>query len=173
MLSLVNQLGYICCRDLFEYLETTFLQRIKKSALVMQTPEQMFGIVADIEAYPQFLNWCSGARILENPSEQEIVAVVDIAYKGIEQSFSTRNHNKFADSIQMELAGDHSSIDFLQGNWAFTPIQMEQSSGCKVEFNLEFSMKNKIASTIFKTVFSQIINTQVDGFVQRANELYG
>jgi len=139
----------------------------------MQTPEQMFEIVADIEAYPEFLNWCSNARILEKLGEEEIVAVVDIAYKGIEQSFSTRNRNVYADSIQMELSGDHSSIDFLQGNWTFIPIQMDQSSGCKVEFNLEFSMKNKIASTIFKTVFSQIINSQVDGFVQRANELYG
>ena len=144
---------------------------INQSALVLFSTQQMFDIVADIEAYPVFLNWCKGAKVLEQ-IEDEVVARVDIDYKGIRQSFTTKNTNMAAQEIRMALHDNHDGFEHLQGGWKFEPIDMDGKPACKVEFNLDFSMKNKIAATVFKTVFQQIINSQVDGFVKRAEELY-
>jgi len=138
----------------------------------MYSAKQMFDIVADIESYPKFLQWCSGARVLQQDVNQ-VTASVDIKYKGIQQSFCTQNSNVDAVSIHMILAEDESSFDSLEGCWTFSQIDADQGEACKVEFNLDFSMKNKIAATVFKTVFSQILNSQVDGFIQRAQDLYG
>lgn len=137
----------------------------------MFSPKQMYTIVADIEAYPHFLQWCSQTRIIQSEGEG-VIATVDIDFKGIKQSFTTKNVNIENSSIEMELYNDD-SFEHLNGGWQFQPIEMEDKMACKVVFTLDFSMKNKIASTIFKTVFTQIINSQVDGFVKRAEDLYG
>lgn len=144
---------------------------INQSALVMFSPQQMFDIVADIEAYPEFLQWCRNTQLIEQ-SGDEVVATVEIDYKGIKQSFTTKNVNTQPSSIAMGLHEDDGSFEHLGGGWSFSPIDMDGKQACKVEFNLDFSMRNKIASTIFKTVFKQIISSQVDGFIKRAEALY-
>ncbi len=55
---------------------------ITRSALVMFTPDQMFDLVNDVEAYPNFLPWCRSSRILSK-NEHVICASLDIAKGGI------------------------------------------------------------------------------------------
>lgn len=131
----------------------------------------MYDIVADIEVYPRFLNWCRDAKIVEQV-DNGVVAKIDIDYKGIKQSFTTKNVNENAKSIIMSLHGDQGSFEHLGGGWNFLSIDMEGQQACKVEFNLDFSMNNKITATIFKTFFQKIVHSQVDGFIKRAEELY-
>ncbi len=148
------------------------MPKIEKSALVLHSAQQMYDIVADIEAYPEFLQWCYQAKILQQENNT-VIAKVDIRFKGIDQSFTTKNTNNDGASIEMGLHGDLDTLQHLSGGWYFTPIEMDGKQACKVAFDLDFTMRNKIASTIFKTVFSQIVNSQVDGFVRRAQQLYG
>ena len=63
---------------------------VQKSALVKFSAQQMFDLVNNIEAYPQFLPWCSGSRIIKR--EDDIVeAELLISKGGFKKSFSTRN----------------------------------------------------------------------------------
>ena len=39
---------------------------IHKSALVAYTPAEMYALVSDIEAYPEFLPWTAAARIRDD-----------------------------------------------------------------------------------------------------------
>ena len=47
------------------------MQKVTRSALVPYAPEEMFSLVADIESYPGFLPWCSGASV-ETEREGEV-----------------------------------------------------------------------------------------------------
>ena len=40
------------------------MREVRRSALLPFTPPQMYGLVADVERYPEFLPWCTSARIL-------------------------------------------------------------------------------------------------------------
>ena len=42
---------------------------IRKSALVPYSADAMYGLVADVERYGEFLPWCGGARILARASD--------------------------------------------------------------------------------------------------------
>ena len=53
------------------------MARVNRSALVMYSAEQMFKLVNDVEAYPNFLPGCVEGRVLEN-SAQKMVAVVGV-----------------------------------------------------------------------------------------------
>ena len=53
------------------------------------TPAQMYDLVADIEKYPQFLPWCSGARIRER-RDNLVVADLMISFKIYRERFTSK-----------------------------------------------------------------------------------
>ena len=140
---------------------------VQKSALVKFSAQQMFEIVDDIEAYPEFLPWCSGSRILKR--EGDIVeAEVQISKAGFNKSFATRNRIEGKEKLFMTLLdGPFSSLD---GVWTFMPLREDAS---KISLDLEFEMQSKFASLAFGTVFNQICNTMVSSFTERAKQIYG
>lgn len=150
-------------------------QSVSKSALVPYSAEQMYALVADIESYPSFLSWCSATKVLENNEtsvadsalEQTVLARVDINFRGVKQSFTTRNINQAPQTISMTL---HESTAFkqMQGQWRFIDL----GKGCKVEFELAFSIRSALLAGVMGKVFGYIANTQIDGFVKRAHQLY-
>lgn len=150
-------------------------QSVSKSALVPYSAEQMYALVADIESYPNFLSWCSATEILEadanadvdSETEEQVIARVDINFRGVKQSFTTSNINQPSQSIFMSL---HESAAFnqMQGQWRFIDL----GDGCKVEFELEFSIRSNLLAGVIGKVFGHIASTQIDGFVKRAQELY-
>ncbi|HKJ08538.1 MAG TPA: SRPBCC family protein, partial [Gammaproteobacteria bacterium] len=63
---------------------------ISKSALVPYTPAEMFALVSDIEAYPQFLPWCRSAGITARNGD-EVRATIELSKGGVEKAFTTCN----------------------------------------------------------------------------------
>ena len=63
---------------------------VQRSASVPYSAKQMFDLVNDIEKYPEFLHWCTGARI-DSRQGSTIEATLDIAVLGFQRSFRTRN----------------------------------------------------------------------------------
>lgn len=140
---------------------------VNKSALVRYSAQAMFAIVDDIEAYPEFLPWCSGSEILKR--EGNIVeARVDVAKGGLSKSFTTRNKLDDQSTITMSLIdGPFSQLD---GVWRFLPLREDAS---KISLDLEFEMAGKLANLAFGSIFNQICNTMVGSFTQRAKNIYG
>ncbi|HSW71451.1 MAG TPA: SRPBCC family protein, partial [Gammaproteobacteria bacterium] len=50
----------------------------------------MFELVNAIQDYPRFLPWCHSSEIVST-TEKEVVATLEIAWKGIHKSFTTHN----------------------------------------------------------------------------------
>lgn len=140
---------------------------IQKSALVKFSAAQMFHLVADIEAYPDFLPWCSGSRILSR-NDNIVEAELNIAKGGFHKSFATRNHSDNNGQINISLL--NGPFSHLEGVWRFMPLREDAS---KISLDLEFEMSGKLAALAFGAVFNQICNTMVSSFTQRAKQLYG
>jgi ribosome-associated toxin RatA of RatAB toxin-antitoxin module len=140
---------------------------VQKSALVKFSAQQMFDLVNDIEAYPKFLPWCGGSRIIKR--EADIVeAELVIAKGGFNKSFSTRN--KIDGGRSMTIALLDGPFSSMEGVWNFMPLREDAS---KISLDLEFEMSGKLASLAFGAVFNQICNTMVSSFTARAKEVYG
>lgn len=140
---------------------------VQKSALVKYSAQQMFDIVDDIEAYPLFLPWCGGSRILCREGDL-VEGEIQIAKGGFHKAFSTRNRLVSGEKITMSLLeGPFSS---LEGVWQFMPLRADAS---KISLDLEFEVAGKLAAMAFGPVFNQICNTMVSSFTQRAKQLYG
>ncbi|TRX01456.1 type II toxin-antitoxin system RatA family toxin [Candidatus Methylobacter oryzae] len=140
---------------------------VQKSALVKFSAQQMFDLVNDIEAYPEFLPWCSGSRIITR--EDDIVeAELLISKGGFKKSFSTRN--KIEQGRRMTVSLLNGPFSHLDGVWDFVALREDAS---KISLDLEFEMSGKLASLAFGAVFNQICNTMVSSFTGRAKAIYG
>lgn len=139
---------------------------VQKSALVKYSAQQMFDLVNDIEAYPLFLPWCSGSRILKR-NDDVVEAELFIAKGGFKKSFSTRNRIDQGGKITVSLLDG--PFSYLEGVWSFMPLREDAS---KITLDLEFEMSGKLASLAFGAVFNQICNTMVSSFTTRAKQVY-
>ena len=65
------------------------MKTVKKSVLIWYSPQEMYGLVTDVPAYPQFLPWCDHSSILDS-DDAGMTAEVGISFSGIRQTFTTR-----------------------------------------------------------------------------------
>jgi len=140
---------------------------INKSALVPYTPVQMFELVDDVEAYVEFLPWCSGSSVIKR-TEIDVTASLEISHSGFQKAFTTRNVYGEEQTINMYLV--EGPFKKLEGIWQFQPLGEQ---GCKIMLDLEFEFSNRLISMSFGPLFGQMAGSLVDAFTQRANHVYG
>lgn len=140
--------------------------KVSRSALVHFSASRMFGLVDDIEKYPEFLPWCSGTAVtLRN--DEKTCATININYRGIRQSFSTENHKQFPHRMTMQLV--EGPFRTLDGEWRFTPLDAQ---ACKIDFELHYEFSSTLLEKLVGPVFGYIAGTMVDAFLKRAEQLY-
>ena len=142
------------------------MRKIERSALVMYSDEQMYRLVNDIEAYPRFMEGCTGAEILHR-DEFSIEARLHLGKAGIQQTFVTRNRLEPPHTMHMALVeGPFSSF---QGTWHFKTLN---ETACKVSLSLEFEFQNKVLDLAAGKWFEAVANKQVDSLCERAKVIY-
>jgi len=140
---------------------------ITRSALVMHSAEQMYGLVNDVESYPQFLPGCASTEIISK-TDDELVASLTISKVGVNQTFTTLNKLQYPKRMELSLV-DGPFSRFV-GVWHFQRLSDE---ACKVTFDMDFEVNNKLAGIALGVVFKQMATTMVDSFVSRAKQVYG
>ena len=127
----------------------------------------MFRLVADVERYPRFLPWCRSATVHAR-TPTVVTASLEVARGPFRKSFTTRNRMVEAERIDIELVdGPFSHLD---GRWSFDELAAQ---GCKVGFEMRFEISNRVLARVLAPLFEEIAGTMVDGFCQRAHQVYG
>ncbi len=139
--------------------------KVSRSALVHYSAAQMFGLVDDVERYPEFLPWCSGTSVTRRDASMTC-ATINISFRGIRQSFSTENQKHFPERMTMRLVeGPFKSLD---GEWRFMPLG-EQA--CRINFELNYEFSGFLLEKLVGPVFAYIAGTMVDAFLKRAEQI--
>ncbi|MDO3384723.1 type II toxin-antitoxin system RatA family toxin [Gilvimarinus sp. SDUM040013] len=139
--------------------------RIERSESIHFSCQQMFELVNDIEAYPEYMEGCQKAEIL-NSGEGWLEARLSLGMGGISQSFVTRNTLHPPHSMTLDLL-DGPFREF-KGEWRFA----NEGDQCKVTLELVFSMKNPLLAFAANRMFEQIAESQVKALCHRASQIY-
>lgn len=139
---------------------------VKRSALVTFSARQMFDLVNDIEAYPQYMDGCIGATILSR-GDDWLEARLELSKAGVTQAFVTRNQLQAPERMTMQLVDG--PFKRFQGCWSFTPLAPD---ACKVSFELEFELQNKLLGMAVGKLFEAVASRQVDALCARAKQVY-
>jgi ribosome-associated toxin RatA of RatAB toxin-antitoxin module len=138
---------------------------VTRKVIVELPAEAMFALVDGVEAYPEFLPWCGGVEVFgRTPSETH--ARIDIDFHGLKSHVATRNRNEPPEWIHLTLADG--PFERLAGHWRFRPLG---SMGSSVEFNLEYAFSSRAMEKVLGPVFSHVVETLVERFVERAERV--
>lgn len=140
---------------------------IYRSKIVTYTPEDMYSLVNDIAAYPQFLPWCVSAEILSQ-QEDSLTATLSLSIGGIHKSFTTNNTMQYGSRIDMQLADG--LFKELSGYWIFDATD---NGSCHIQFYMCYVFENKILQYTIGKGFYKVFDTMMDAFIKRAKEIYG
>jgi len=143
------------------------MNSLKKQAIVPYSAREMFELVNDIEDYPRFLPWCQSTKIISR-TDSEVVASIEINWKGVRKEFTTRNYLKPHEQMDIKLVTG--PLKHMEGIWNFQPLN---ERACKVMLDLEFEFAGGFIDRLFQPVFQHIANSLVDAFCKRAVEVYG
>ena len=140
---------------------------------VQHTAAQMFDLVSDVEAYPQFLPLCTSLRVLERSREGEtevFIAEMEVGYKAVRETFKTR--------VTCERPTKHILVEYIDGpfrylknSWAFRDTA--DGHGAHVDFHIEYEFKNRMLSLLMGSMFDQAFRRFADSFQRRADLVYG
>ncbi len=143
------------------------MRSAKRSALVPYTPMQMWTLVDEAEHYPEFLPWCSAATV-HHREPTLVEGTLELRRGGIRRSFRTRNTQVPGEYIDIELVDG--PFRSLEGRWAFAPVG---DAGSRIEFEIHFEFESRVLDSLLGPFFEDTLNSIVDAFTRRADEVYG
>lgn len=143
------------------------MREIRRSALLQYTAGQIYGLVADIRRYPEFLPWCTSAEVHAEEGDY-VTATLGLARGLARGRFTTRNRLVPERSMEMQLVDGPFSL--LEGRWDFWQIG---STGVRVELQLRFAARGFLAALAFEPAFEQVCSQLVDAFGRRAKQVFG
>ncbi|MCV2892328.1 type II toxin-antitoxin system RatA family toxin [Lentibacter sp. XHP0401] len=145
----------------------------EETRVLPYSPEQMYELVADVARYPEFLPWCSAARVRSvTPIEggEEMLADLVIGFQVFRERFGSRVR-LFSEAGRIETEYLDGPFKYLRSNWQFTEAEAE--GGCEVRFDVDFEFKNFLLQKAGGLFFFEAMQRIVKAFEARAKELYG
>lgn len=138
------------------------MREVKRSALIAESPARIYALVNDIERYPEFVPWCTAARV-DARKEREVVATLTLKRGPVKSEVTTRNLLEPDKRVLMQLVSGPFRV--LEGLWTFTALG---DLGCRVELEMRFEFANRLTNALFAPLFEDTAASLVDAFVKRA-----
>ena len=133
---------------------------------------QMYDLVADVGAYPQFLPWCAAARIRQvvpQGAAEVMEADLVISFKLFRERFGSRV-TLWAQDLRIDTEYLDGPFRYLKSQWRFADLP---GGGCEVSFFVDFEFRNIVLQKVIGVVFDEAMHRIVRAFEARAVDLYG
>lgn len=138
-----------------------------ESRVLPYTAEQLYGLVADIERYPEFLPWCRAVRVRERDGSL-LVADMVIGFRMLRESFTSRVTLDPGRAIDVGYL--NGPFHHLHNRWRFSD---RAEGGCLVEFDVAFEFRSALLRRVMGALFNEAVRRLVRAFEARARDLYG
>ncbi len=143
------------------------MTEIQQSALLPYSALAMFELINDIESYPQFMEGCLSAKVLEQ-ADDLVTAQLELGKAGLKYSFTTRNTLQPPKLMQMELV--EGPFKCFSARWHFIPLKED---ACKASLEMQFEFESGLLDVVLKKLFDSSCRNLVNAVCKRADELYG
>ncbi|HEX4197714.1 MAG TPA: type II toxin-antitoxin system RatA family toxin [Caulobacteraceae bacterium] len=135
-------------------------------------PDQLFRLVGDVEAYPQFVPWITSMRVWnrreEGPGVDSVDAEAGVGFAFLTERFSTRVRRD-ANTCEIAVGLIRGPFRRLDNRWRFSP----HPAGTLVEFSIDFEFKSRLLEALLAANLGRAVDRLIACFEERAKRLYG
>ena len=134
-------------------------------------PRQLFDLVADVPRYPEFLPWCTAARVRRRESATVEIDELAIGFGPFHEKFVSRVVLTPDDPAgpRIDTPGIEGPFRSLSSRWTFRP----HPQGTTIDFSLEFEFRSVLLQHTVRVLFAEAVRRMVAAFEARAVQLYG
>ena len=136
------------------------------------TPDQLFALVGDVMAYPEFVPWITSMRTWNARALEAGVETVDaeagVGFSFLRERFSTRVRRD-AQNRQIDVNLLSGPFKRLANRWQF----FEEEGGTRLEFDIDFQFKSRLLEALLSANFAHAVDRLMACFEARAAALYG
>lgn len=139
---------------------------------VPYTPDEMYAVAANVEAYPEFLPMCDGLVVHERRAlsdGEELTATMTVGYKHIRERFTTRVLLR-PEQREIFVAYIDGPFSHLENEWRFLAAE---GSGTTVHFFIEYTFRSPVLGLLVGSAFDKAVRSYTSAFETRARQLYG
>jgi coenzyme Q-binding protein COQ10 len=147
------------------------LTRHAERKIVPFAPRQIFDLVADVPRYPEFLPWCTAARVRKQEGPNVEIDELAIGFGPLHETFVSRvtKTPDAPDGPRIETVGIEGPFKSLTSHWQFRP----HPDGTEIVFALEFEFRSRLLQHTMRVLFAEAVKRMVAAFEARAKQLYG
>jgi len=141
---------------------------INQAVEVPYTPTQIFEVVNDIQAYPEFVPFCKKGTIKTLQKDKVIEGSLTFAGLGFSETLKTRNILIRPYQIKIHLLAG--PLSYLEGSWRFNSITAQKT---QARLEIKFTFKYGWLERMLKPIFNTITHEALQAFVKRIEVCYG
>ena len=125
--------------------------------------KQLFELVAAVERYPEFLPWCTAARITKR-SGNVFHADLVVRFKVFQERFVSKVTLHPHALIDVEYI--NGPFRYLNNHWRFIEAD---DGGCTIDFYVDFEFRSKVLQKLIGLLFNEAVSRMV-GRVRSARQ---
>lgn len=143
------------------------MHSFNNKVLIEQETSLIKQVILDIEKYPEFLPWCSGAKIISK-SKNEIIADLTIKFMTFKETYRSKIIiSEKNEDFTVEVEAISGPFRYLKNFWDIKKI----NNASEIYFSIDFEFKSRILDSVIGTFFSMAADKMIGAFEMRANEL--
>ena len=155
--------------ELTHHKESTYYNMIiiNQTAELPYSPTQVFEVVNNVQAYPEFLPFCKKGMIKTLETDKVVEGSLTLGGLGFSETVKTQNTLIKPHQINMRLL--EGPLNYLEGNWTFSEISPGKTQA-KLHIKLDF--KYPWLERITKPMFKKVTQEALAAFVKRVEICY-
>lgn len=142
------------------------MPKFATQSTVPYTPQQLYDLVADVQAYPEFIPFCSQIVIHEQTAEHMLVDM-HIGYKGFVNMFQSVVTLSSPRALKMETP--QQALDKMHSQWQFIPV--DDNSTIAI-FEITIIPDSFLKRVALEPMIDKLGEIMMAAFLDRAKAIY-
>ena len=147
------------------------MPKLSEQILILHSADDLFELVRDVRAYPDFIKWISDMRVRDENTDGEIYRCVGearVGFKGFDEQFSTHvEANTETRDISVKL--ERGPFRRLVNQWTFQALEPNRT---RVHFFIDYEFNNPMLSLLARTNASLAVDRIMSAFRKEADRRY-
>lgn len=142
-------------------------RQYQETKLVHCSAEEMFAVVANVNAYSEFLPFCLASRVTTANEHATICdAELTIGFKIFTETYTSRISLDKPHSILIKSIRSP-TFSRIDSQWTFTPGGPKPDEMCVVHFQIDFQVSSVVHAQAIRLFFNDVVQAQMSAFIQR------
>lgn len=133
--------------------------------------EQIYGVVADVGNYKNFVPFCKKSEILIK-CEDGLRANLSIGFPPLNEYYTSNVKMHKPYFVKAECT-DGKLFNHLNTLWIFSPGLKNNLQTCVIDFSLSFEFKSLLHSHLSNLFFNEIVRQMENAFIDETQRRFG